>query len=147
MSRTGAAKQIFYAWGKSRAEDLATATERTSGWSGKAVTVHVDTLAAALKDGSQKFMAAVAADPNRAARVDARAGKFFAPLSVDVVQAYLEATDSERKPSRASRRRRGCLNRQDTVRIAREGERASRRLALFLTMRETASNLRMRYPM
>jgi hypothetical protein len=98
LSKSGAARHVFYAWGTGRAEALNLATERTS-WSGKAVTIHIDSLVTAFMGGFQRFLSDLVADPARAARVYSRAGQFFSPLSVDHVQAFLEVTDPRSKPS------------------------------------------------
>jgi hypothetical protein len=98
LSESGAAHQVFYAWGTSKADDLDLAIQRTS-WKGKAVTVHVDRLVTAYKRGLQQFLLVLAADPARAARVYSRAAKFFSAVPVDLVQIFLGATPRPPKTS------------------------------------------------
>src|ERR1700730_11609505 len=86
LSRERNAKEIYYAWGTGKAEDLEEAMNR-SNWKTPAVAVHADELLRAVGRGFDKFFRDLPKDPRRSALVYDRAGKWFGGLSTELVEA------------------------------------------------------------
>ncbi len=84
LTREGDAKQIFYAWGVGRAEDLQGLIDYVGTHS--AVAVHIEHLFDAFRLGVERFKEALSNDPDQANLVYKRADKFFSnipPLSIN----------------------------------------------------------------
>jgi hypothetical protein len=92
LSREGTAKEIYYAWGTGKAEDLEEAMNR-SNLKTPTVAVHADELLRAVGRGFDKFFRDLSKDPRRAARVYDRAGKWFGGLSTELVEALRDSLD------------------------------------------------------
>ncbi len=88
LTRQKEAREVYYAWGTARAQDLQMTVDHLGR---NAVTVHIDNLFEALKRGAGRFLQSLSNDPSHANRVDARAAKFFAPISPELVSDAIEA--------------------------------------------------------
>jgi hypothetical protein len=84
LSDEGKARQVFYAWGIAKADDLQASAEITS-FKGRAVTVHIDDLLSALRIGFQRFIQDAANDPARVQLIRSRAAKIFGHVSLELV--------------------------------------------------------------
>jgi len=83
LSREGRARQVFYAWGTGRVEDLQELIHYVGTHS--AVAVHISELFDAFCIAVERFKQALSSDPEQANLVHERAGRFFSnmpPLSV-----------------------------------------------------------------
>jgi hypothetical protein len=79
LTQRGTARRIIYAWGDSRAEVLQEMIDlaQMSGW----VPVQVEKLIEGYRLGVEAFLGRLDRDPERAARVSAKAERFFLPMS------------------------------------------------------------------
>lgn len=84
LSRAGRAREILYAWGDADAEVLRAAAAKVGNTT--SVVVHFNSLRLLFRAGVEAWWAEVGTDPNRAAEVASRAGKWFMHMSKDVVQ-------------------------------------------------------------
>lgn len=80
-TRSGAAKQIFYAWGTADGTVLQEHIEK-KGLQSQAVIVHVHDLLEALCTGLDRFMESLTQDPQKAQLVQERSRKFFGNIPV-----------------------------------------------------------------
>jgi len=87
LSRQGDAKQIFYAWGSARAEDLQRLVDFVGTHS--AVAVHVNELLKAFRVGVERFEKALSHDSQHATLVYHRATKFFSNMPTMRVETGL----------------------------------------------------------
>lgn len=84
LTRSGDAKQIFYAWGTAEGEKLQKRVKKV-GLDSKAVVVHVDELLKAFIAGLDRFMEDLSHDSQKEQLVYERAGKFFAHIPIGAI--------------------------------------------------------------
>jgi cytosine/adenosine deaminase-related metal-dependent hydrolase len=85
LTRSGDAKQIFYAWGTAEGAKLQERVMAT-GLDSKAVVVHVDGLLKAFFTGLDRFLEALSKDPQKEQLVYERARKFFANIPIGAIR-------------------------------------------------------------
>jgi len=90
LSREGAAKEIYYAWGTGKVETLEKLM-KAQRWHIPACAIHVDTLLKVFEVGVQRFRRDIGTDTQKADRVYARAAKFFGALSTDLASRALNS--------------------------------------------------------
>lgn len=90
LSRKGRARQIVYAWGTGKAEDLQEASNRLGGYDH--VAIHISELHQAFRDAVAAFIEDLNQDPARMEKAEEHAGLWFTRLSVEDVAGYLDVT-------------------------------------------------------
>lgn len=74
LSEEGKAKQIVYAWGNRKPDDLQEVIDKV-GFTQR--VIHIDILAEVFREGASIFLSELDSDPERAELVVSRAGKLF----------------------------------------------------------------------
>ncbi len=95
LTRRGKAREVYYAWGKAKADRLQQASVRIH-WRIPSVAVHVDDLLAAFKEGVREHLRALSRDPRRARLAYGRANRFFSALPLELVDLALQARNAPR---------------------------------------------------
>jgi hypothetical protein len=90
LSREGKARQIVYAWGTAKAEDLQEASNRIGGYDH--VAIHVSELHQAFQHGVAAFIEDLQQDSARMKKIAKHTGLWFSSLSKENVAEYLDAT-------------------------------------------------------
>lgn len=94
LSRKGSVRRIIYAWGSSKAEDLA---EVTKALGRDEVAVHVRELIDSFRTALVLYVEDVMQSPDRQRRVEKSAGLWFTHLDQDTVANFLTVAKSESK--------------------------------------------------
>ncbi len=89
LSRLGSARQVIYAWGGAKTEDLAAATKLL----GRAdVAVHIRELIDGFRAGLATYLEEVARSPERQQRVEAGTGLWFEHMDQQLVKKFLDVS-------------------------------------------------------
>lgn len=90
LSREGRVRQIVYAWGTAKAEDLQEASNRIGGYDH--VAIHVSELHQAFRHGVATFIEDLNQNPTRMKTIAKHTGLWFSRLSMEDVAEYLDVT-------------------------------------------------------
>jgi hypothetical protein len=91
LSNQGKARQIIYAWGSAKAEDLAAAAKALGRGD---CAVHIRDLIDAFRAGLANYLEEVTRDPNREQKLKAKVGLWFAHMGQDPVKTFLKLCES-----------------------------------------------------
>jgi hypothetical protein len=87
LSKEGKAREVVYAWGDAKAEDLALAAKALGR---NDCAVHIRDLIDAFRAGLANYLEEVMHDPNRQQKIEARAGLWFTHMGQDAVKTFLQ---------------------------------------------------------
>jgi hypothetical protein len=98
LSRKGLARQVIYAWGDAKTDNLAAAANLVGRTD---VAVHIRELIDGFRVGLANYLEEVERSPERQGRVEAGAGLWFTRIDQDVVKKLLDM-DNREPSSRSS---------------------------------------------